>query len=104
MTRQVDPREQGRLQGAVSSLASLAGIFGPAIFTQIFALFISDHAPVHLPGAPFLLSAALLVAALVLAWNVTRSLSRRYAQAVPTPAIVPETMPVGEMTPPANRS
>jgi DHA1 family tetracycline resistance protein-like MFS transporter len=104
MTRQVDPREQGRLQGAVSSLASLAGIFGPAIFTQIFALFISDHAPVHLPGAPFLLSSALLVAALVLAWNVTRSLSRRFAQAVPTPAIVPEAMPVGEVTPPAKIS
>ena len=104
MTRQVDPREQGRLQGAVSSLASLAGIFGPAIFTQIFALFISDHAPVHLPGAPFLLSSALLVAALVLAWNVTRSLSRRFAQAVPTPLIVPEAMPVGEVTPPAKTS
>jgi DHA1 family tetracycline resistance protein-like MFS transporter len=104
MTRQVDPREQGRLQGAVSSLASLAGIFGPAIFTQIFALFISDHAPVQLPGAPFLLSSALLVAALVLAWNVTRSLSRRYAQAVPTPAIVPEAMPVGEIAPPVKTS
>jgi DHA1 family tetracycline resistance protein-like MFS transporter len=88
----------------VSSLASLAGFFGPAIFTQIFALFISDHAPVHLPGAPFLLSSALLVAAMVLAWNVTRSLSRRYAQAAPTPAIVPEAMPVGEVTPPAKTS
>ena len=104
MTRQVDPREQGRLQGAVSSLASLAGIFGPAIFTQIFALFISDHAPVHLPGASFLMSSAFLIAALVLAWNVTRSLSRRFAQAQPTPAIVPEAMAVGEVTPPAKTS
>jgi DHA1 family tetracycline resistance protein-like MFS transporter len=102
MTRQVDPREQGRLQGAVSSLASLAGIFGPAIFTQIFALFISDHAPVHLPGAPFLLSASLLVAAWVLAWNVTRSLSRRYAKAVPMPAIVPAALPVGDTPPVAD--
>jgi MFS transporter, DHA1 family, tetracycline resistance protein len=102
MTRQVDPREQGRLQGAVSSLASLAGIFGPAIFTQIFALFISDRAPVHLPGAPFLLSSTLLVAALVLAWHVTRSLSRRYAKQAPVePGIVPATMPVGEVPPPA---
>ncbi|MET0230063.1 MAG: TCR/Tet family MFS transporter [Rhodanobacteraceae bacterium] len=104
MTRQVDPREQGRLQGAVSSLASLAGIFGPALFTQIFALFISDHAPIHLPGASFLMSSAFLIAALVLAWNVTRSLSRRFAQAQPTPAIVPEAMAVGEVTPPAKTS
>jgi len=100
MTRQVDPREQGRLQGAVSSLASLAGIFGPAIFTQIFALFISDHAPLHLPGAPFLLSSTLLIAAFVLAWNVTRSLSRRYAAA--TPAIVPAAMPIGDTPPVAD--
>jgi DHA1 family tetracycline resistance protein-like MFS transporter len=101
MTRQVDPTEQGRLQGAVSSLASLAGIFGPALFTQIFALFISDHAPVHLPGAPFLLSSMLLVVAFVLAWNVTRSLSRRYATAAPLPAIVPEALPIGEVPPAA---
>jgi len=101
MTRQVDPTEQGRLQGAVSSLASLAGIFGPALFTQIFALFISDHAPVHLPGAPFLLSSMLLMVAFVLAWNVTRSLSRRYAKAAPSPVIVPEAMPIGEVPPAA---
>ena len=35
ITHRVDPHEQGRLQGAVSSLASLAGIFGPALFTQV---------------------------------------------------------------------
>jgi DHA1 family tetracycline resistance protein-like MFS transporter len=102
MTRQVDPREQGRLQGAVSSLASLAGIFGPAIFTQIFALFISDHAPLNLPGAPFLLSSTLLIGAWILAWYVTRSLSRRYATGVaPAPTIVPAAMPVGETPPTA---
>jgi len=79
-------------------LASLAGIFGPAIFTQIFALFISDHGPVHLPGAPFLLSSALLIAGFVLAWNVTRSLSRRYAKPAP-PTIVPAALPVGDVPP-----
>ena len=98
MTRQVDPHEQCRLQGAVASRASLAGIVGPTIFTQIFALFISDHAPVHLPGAPFLLSSVLLIAGMILAWNVTRSLSRRYAQPAP-PTIVPAAMPIGDVPP-----
>lgn len=63
MTQQVDPSEQGRLQGALSSLASLAGIFGPALFANLFALFISDHAPAHLPGISFVLAAALLAGA-----------------------------------------
>ena len=71
MTRQVDPREQGRLQGSVSSLASTAGIFGPALFTTVFATFISANAPVHLPGAPFLLSSMLVLASLGIAWWAT---------------------------------
>ncbi|MEO5623248.1 MAG: TCR/Tet family MFS transporter [Dokdonella sp.] len=75
MTHQVDPHEQGRLQGALSSLASLAGVFGPALFANLFALFISDHAPVHLPGIAFVLAATLLAAALVLAARVTSSMS-----------------------------
>jgi DHA1 family tetracycline resistance protein-like MFS transporter len=63
MTQQVDPHEQGRLQGALTSLASLAGIFGPALFANLFGLFISDHAPMHLPGVAFVLAAALLATA-----------------------------------------
>ncbi|MGC1549577.1 MAG: TCR/Tet family MFS transporter [Rhodanobacter sp.] len=73
MTHQVDPHEQGRLQGALTSLASLAGIFGPAMFANIFALFISDHAPVsHLTGAAFLLAGLLLLVAIAIAIRVTQ--------------------------------
>ena len=78
MTRQVDPHEQGRLQGSVSSLASTAGIFGPALFTTIFATFIGANAPLHLPGAPFLLSSALVLIALVIAWRFTARLPSAY--------------------------
>jgi DHA1 family tetracycline resistance protein-like MFS transporter len=76
MTHQVDPREQGRLQGAVTSLGSFAGIFGPYLFAQVFALSIAPHAPWHLPGAPFVLSAVLLAAGTVIAARVTRNLRR----------------------------
>lgn len=72
MSHQVDSHEQGRLQGALTSLASLAGIFGPALFANLFALFISDRAPVHVPGAAFVLAAALLLAAALIAARVTR--------------------------------
>ncbi|HEY7872354.1 MAG TPA: TCR/Tet family MFS transporter [Rudaea sp.] len=75
VTHQVDPHEQGRLQGALTSLQSLAGIFGPALFANLFALFISDHAPVkHLPGVAFALAAALVFAALCVTAYATRHL------------------------------
>lgn len=72
ITRQVGADAQGRVQGALMSLVSLAGIAGPAIFAGSFGLFIGKHAPMHLPGAPFLIAAALLVAAVAIAWRVAR--------------------------------
>ena len=97
MTQQVDPHEQGRLQGALSSLASLAGIFGPMLFANLFALFISDHAPVqHLPGVSFLLGAALLLIAAVLAARyTTRAVHAAAARAESEnlPAAVPGELP-----------
>jgi DHA1 family tetracycline resistance protein-like MFS transporter len=74
MTQQVEPSEQGRLQGAIGSLGSFAGIFGPFLFAQIFALSITPGAPIHLPGGAFLLSAVLMLAGLVIAVRVTRRL------------------------------
>jgi MFS transporter, DHA1 family, tetracycline resistance protein len=72
MTRSVDPTEQGRLQGALASLVGLASLIGPSVFTQTFAVFISTQVSWGLPGAPFLLAAVLVVAAMVLAWRTTR--------------------------------
>jgi DHA1 family tetracycline resistance protein-like MFS transporter len=73
MTRRVGPSEQGALQGINGSLMGLTGVIGPTLFTLIFAFFIGSQAPVNLPGAPFLLSALLMVSSLVLATKVTRS-------------------------------
>jgi DHA1 family tetracycline resistance protein-like MFS transporter len=72
MTRLVDATEQGRLQGALASLMGLASLIGPTMFTQMFAAFISTRADLRLPGAPFLLAALLLFAAMLLAWRTTR--------------------------------
>ena len=82
MTHQVDPHEQGRLQGALSSLSSFAGIFGPALFANLFALFISDHAPVHLPGVAFLLAAALVMIGALVAARATATM--------PAPSFAPD--------------
>ena len=70
ITRQVGPEVQGRIQGALMSLTSMAGIVGPVIFAGSFGWFIGDAAPAHLPGAPFHLAGLLLLAAVAVAWRV----------------------------------
>jgi MFS transporter, DHA1 family, tetracycline resistance protein len=72
MTRLVEPTEQGRLQGALASLVGLASLIGPTVFTQTFAVFISERADLGLPGAPFLLAAVLVFAGMLLAWRTTQ--------------------------------
>jgi MFS transporter, DHA1 family, tetracycline resistance protein len=73
MSRRVSALEQGRLQGATSSLMGLAGLLGPGLFTAVFARAIRASGPLHIPGAPYLLAALLLIAALGLASRITRS-------------------------------
>jgi DHA1 family tetracycline resistance protein-like MFS transporter len=68
-TQLVAPDHQGQLQGATNSVNSVAQMVGPFLFTLIFAYFISDSAPVKLPGAPFLLASALLLLSVVIAWQ-----------------------------------
>lgn len=73
MTRRVSASEQGQLQGANSSIQGLANLAGPFLFTLTFSYFIGAGTRLHLPGAPFLLAALLLIAAAVLAWYATRA-------------------------------
>ena len=67
ISRNVGDNEQGGVQGSLTSLASVAGIVGPPMVTGLFSYFIGARAPVHLPGAAFFFSSALIVGAIVLA-------------------------------------
>ena len=73
ITRQVPADAQGRIQGSMSSLVSLAGIFAPALFAGAFGFFIGPHAPVRLPGIAFLIASLLLAVAAFVAWRFTDS-------------------------------
>jgi DHA1 family tetracycline resistance protein-like MFS transporter len=56
----VEPHDQGKVQGALTSLMSLTSIFAPLIFTAgLFSYFTSPDAPFEFPGAPFLLGSVL---------------------------------------------
>jgi DHA1 family tetracycline resistance protein-like MFS transporter len=73
MSRLVSGSEQGRLQGANSSVTGIANLFGPALFTQTFAFAIGTGQDWQLPGAPFLIATLLLALAAILALWVTRT-------------------------------
>ncbi len=83
ITRQVGPGVQGRVQGALTSLISLAGIVAPALFAGAFGYFIGPRAPVHLPGVSFLIAALLLFGALLVAWRFAR---------MPAPAVATDAV------------
>lgn len=76
ITQTVHGDEQGTVQGAITSLQSLAGIIGPVIGGTVFAFFISKKAPVYLPGASFLVGAVLSAASLVVAYLSMRRVPR----------------------------
>src|SRR5581483_7553383 len=71
-SQRVKPDQQGQLQGATSSVQSVSQLVGPFPFTLTFAYFIGADAPVHLPGAAFLLAAALMLLSVLIA---TRTLA-----------------------------
>jgi MFS transporter, DHA1 family, tetracycline resistance protein len=73
MSRRVSASEQGRLQGANASVTGMANLFGPGLFSQVFAVVIGVGHEGFLAGTPFMLAALLVAAAGLLAWYVTRN-------------------------------
>ncbi len=61
MSRTASDDQQGELQGTITSINAVGMIIAPFIMTQIFWYFTSDMTSMHLPGAPFILSAALVL-------------------------------------------
>ncbi len=72
MTARVSEDAQGELQGAIASTVSLTSIIGPIMMTQIFGHF-SDRKGLFFPGAPFILSIALISIAITLLWRTLSS-------------------------------
>ena len=60
MSQRAGPSAQGELQGAVASLSSVAAVLSPLFMTQLFSHFSAPGARLHFPGAPYLVSAALV--------------------------------------------
>ena len=69
ISNQVPQNEQGELQGGLTSIMSIALIFGPPIMTHVFATFTAKDAPLHIPGAAMLLGSFLTIISAGLAYN-----------------------------------
>ena len=61
MSRRVTPQEQGELQGAIGSIRGVAALFGPLLYTAVFAAGIAHG----VPGAPWFLAAVIICAAVL---------------------------------------
>jgi DHA1 family tetracycline resistance protein-like MFS transporter len=71
MTRQVSSSEQGQLQGALGSLASIASLLGPELFTLIYAQSFHTGGAWNLLGAAWLFAMLLLLGATGVMLRVT---------------------------------
>lgn len=77
MTQRVAESEQGQLQGANNSVASLAGVASPLFFGAVYAATVGENAVVPVVGGSFYIAAAiLLAAAAVAAWSGVRAEAR----------------------------
>ena len=53
--------QQGLVQGVIASLSSVSAVAAPLVLTGIFQSFVSNEG-VYLPGAPFIVSALIIIA------------------------------------------
>ena len=61
MANMVSEDRQGLLQGVIASLGSIAAVIAPMVMTGVFQYFADSKGGLYLPGAPFLLSAVIVL-------------------------------------------
>lgn len=73
MTRRVSESEQGQLQGANMSVASIAGVISPLFFGWIYSISSGNDAAIPFIGTSLLIAAIVLLAAAIIGWRVARA-------------------------------
>ena len=81
MTQRVSESEQGQLQGANMSVASIAGVISPLFFGAVYAVTAGPAAWVPFSGMALLMAALVLLAAALIGWRVAREAERAAALA-----------------------
>ena len=74
VSNKVPDNQQGELQGALTSLISVAAIVGPIAMTGVFHFFTKDSAILYFPGSPFFLGGILMITAWFMAYRTLKRL------------------------------
>lgn len=74
MSNSVSEKEQGNLQGALTSMISLTAIIGPLLYTGIFYLYSDKMSEVYFPGAVFIAAGSILLISILLAVSGLRKI------------------------------
>ncbi|CAL9223253.1 unnamed protein product [Arabidopsis halleri] len=69
-SRQVGSGEQGKVQGCISGVKSLAGVMAPFVFSPLTVLFLSENAPFYFPGFSLLCIAFSLMIGFLLSFFI----------------------------------
>ena len=72
MTQRVSESEQGQLQGANNSVASIAGVVSPLFFGAVYAASVREDPLLPHVGTAFFIAAIVLLAGASIGWHVAR--------------------------------
>ncbi len=72
MSQRVGASEQGKLQGAITSVNALANIIGPSFFAYVFSVAVDPRFGLNMPGLGFLVAGGIVFVAMILGLLLTR--------------------------------
>lgn len=81
-SRRTPANSQGELQGFNGSLAALSALISPLIYNTSLAYYTRDDASIYFPGAPFIISAAITLIALVVLVRLKPSQTQQELNAI----------------------
>jgi MFS transporter, DHA1 family, tetracycline resistance protein len=65
MSQRTPPNQQGELQGMIGSMTALSFFLSHLAYNNVFASFTEDGAPIHFPGATFILAITATLIAII---------------------------------------
>ncbi len=76
MSMRTPADQQGELQGLTGSMSALAFLLAQLVYNNVLATFTASDAPVHFPGAPFIIAAVMGIFSLTALFMLRRRTSK----------------------------